>query len=56
MSDVIISVENLGKKYAIRHQEERARYKTLRESLIKSAAGLFRRRDYSRRARAREEF
>jgi homopolymeric O-antigen transport system ATP-binding protein len=56
MSDVIISVENLGKKYAIRHQEERARYKTLRESLIKSAAGLFRRRDDSRRARAREEF
>ena len=56
MSDVIISVENLGKKYAILHQEERPRYKTLRESLIKSAVGLFRRRDDSRRARAREEF
>jgi lipopolysaccharide transport system ATP-binding protein len=56
MSDVIISVENLGKKYSIQHQEERVRYKTLRESLIKSAAGLFRHRDDSRRARAREEF
>jgi lipopolysaccharide transport system ATP-binding protein len=56
MSDVIISVENLGKKYVIRHLEERTPYKTLRESLIKSAAGLFRRREDSRRARGPEEF
>ena len=56
MSDVIISVENLGKKYAIRHQGESARYKTLRESLIKSVAGFFRRREDSRHARVCEEF
>jgi lipopolysaccharide transport system ATP-binding protein len=56
MSDVIISVENLGKKYAIRHQEQRARYKTLRESVVKSAARLFGHRDDSERARTREEF
>ena len=56
MSDVIISVENLGKKYAILHQKERPRYKTLRETLIKSATGLFRHGDDSQRARAREEF
>jgi lipopolysaccharide transport system ATP-binding protein len=56
MSDVIISVENLGKKYDILHQEERARYKTLRETLMKSAASLFHRRDELERARAREEF
>lgn len=56
MSDVIISVENLGKKYAIQHQEERPRYKTLRETLVKSATGLFRQSDDSRRARGHEEF
>lgn len=55
MPDVIISVANLGKKYAILHQEQRARYKTLRETLMKSAANLFRRRD-EERARTREEF
>jgi lipopolysaccharide transport system ATP-binding protein len=56
MSDVIISVDKLGKKYSIQHQEERPRYKTLREALIRSASGLVRRRDDSQRARAREEF
>lgn len=56
MSDVIISVENLGKKYAITHQDQRGGYKTLRETLMKSAAGLFRRRDDRERARTREEF
>ncbi len=56
MSDVIISVENVGKKYAILHQQERAPYKTLRETLIKSTAGLFRRRDESQHGRTHEEF
>jgi lipopolysaccharide transport system ATP-binding protein len=56
MSDVIISVENLGKKYAIQHREERPHYKTLRETLVKSSAALFRGRDNSRRARGHEEF
>jgi lipopolysaccharide transport system ATP-binding protein len=56
MSDAIISVVNLGKKYALLHQEERAHYKTLRETLVKSAASLFRRRNELERARTREEF
>jgi homopolymeric O-antigen transport system ATP-binding protein len=33
MSDVIIQVENLGKKYRIRHQAERQRYKALRDMI-----------------------
>jgi lipopolysaccharide transport system ATP-binding protein len=33
MSDVVIQVERLGKKYRIRHQAERARYRTLRDVL-----------------------
>lgn len=56
MSDIMISVANLGKKYAILHQEQRARYKTLRETLMKSAASLFRHRDELERAHTREEF
>jgi lipopolysaccharide transport system ATP-binding protein len=56
MSDVIISVENLGKKYAIRHEAERGRYKTLRETLMNSAASLVRRRPEAERTRTREEF
>jgi lipopolysaccharide transport system ATP-binding protein len=41
MSDVVISVENLGKKYRLRHQQARQRYSTLRDVLTdksKSAA------------------
>jgi hypothetical protein len=30
-SDIVISVENLGKKYRIRHQAERQRYIALRD-------------------------
>ena len=56
MSDVIISVENLGKKYAIRHEADRARYKTLRETVVNSATRLLRRRNPQERARTREEF
>ena len=33
MSASVISVENLGKKYRIKHQAERQRYKALREVL-----------------------
>ena len=41
MSDSVISVENLGKKYRIKHQAERQRYTALRDVLAdrtKSAA------------------
>ena len=31
MSDYIIKVESLGKKYRIRHQQERQRYVALRD-------------------------
>jgi lipopolysaccharide transport system ATP-binding protein len=42
MSDVIISVENLGKKYAIEHQQQRQRsnYKSLRETITQKARAL----------------
>ena len=41
MSDVIISVENLGKRYRIRHQAERQRYATLRDVIAEKARGVF---------------
>ena len=43
MSDAIISVEALGKKYRIRHQAERQRYVALRDVIAEKAEGLFRR-------------
>src|SRR6266480_4740903 len=44
MSDTIISVENLGKKYSIRHQRDGAGgYQTFREMLSGRAKSLFRR-------------
>jgi lipopolysaccharide transport system ATP-binding protein len=42
MSDPIISVENLGKKYSLRHQRE-ARYTALRDVIAAKAKSLFRR-------------
>jgi len=38
MSDIVISVENLGKQYTIGHQQER--YSTLRDTLTKSITGM----------------
>src|SRR5206468_7178683 len=40
MSDIVISVENLGKKYRIRHQQ-RERYTALRDVIANKANGLF---------------
>jgi lipopolysaccharide transport system ATP-binding protein len=45
VAEPIIRVENLGKKYLIRHQEGGARYRALRDVLaggLKTAAGLLR--------------
>jgi uncharacterized protein (DUF2267 family) len=42
MSDTAISVEGLGKSYRIGKASGRARYKTLREQLARSAAAPFR--------------
>src|SRR5437762_11283524 len=42
MSDSIITVENLGKKYSLRHLQDR-RYVALRDVLVEKATGLFRR-------------
>lgn len=44
MSSLAIRVDGLGKRYAIAHGEERAAYKTLRESLTKFALSPFRKR------------
>ena len=41
MSDNVIQVENLGKKYLLNHQQQGGRYKTLREVLSTKAGGLF---------------
>ena len=41
MSDFIISVENLGKKYRISHQAERQRYVALRDVIAEKAKGFF---------------
>ena len=41
MSDVIITVENLGKKYRIAHQGEKQRYTALRDVLTNKVKGLF---------------
>jgi ABC-type glutathione transport system ATPase component len=41
MSDVIISVEGLGKKYRIRHQAEGRRYVALRDVIAEKAKGFF---------------
>ncbi|HWB61287.1 MAG TPA: ABC transporter ATP-binding protein [Chthoniobacteraceae bacterium] len=40
MSSPAIRVENLGKKYRIRHQQEGRRYKSLREILTRKAASV----------------
>lgn len=40
MSDYIIKVENLGKKYSIQHQEERQRYVALRDVIAGWVKGL----------------
>lgn len=43
MSDVVIRVENLGKKYQLgRGTQDGARYQTLRDSLAEGARNLFR--------------
>jgi len=44
MSEVIISVENLGKKYRIAHQAERQRYVALRDVIAGKFKGLFQNR------------
>jgi lipopolysaccharide transport system ATP-binding protein len=41
MSDRVIRIENLGKKYLIGHQAERGAYTALRDVLIQNARGLW---------------
>jgi lipopolysaccharide transport system ATP-binding protein len=43
MSDVVIQVENLGKRYSIRHQRDGGGYQTFRDALTEKAKSLFRR-------------
>ena len=42
MSDYIIKVENLGKKYKIRHQQDHQRYVALRDVIASKAAAPLR--------------
>jgi hypothetical protein len=41
MSNTIITVENLGKKYRIQHQGESRRYVALRDVIANKAKGIF---------------
>src|SRR6266513_3050365 len=43
MSDSVITVENLGKKYRIKHQAERQRYVALRDVLADKTKSVARR-------------
>jgi lipopolysaccharide transport system ATP-binding protein len=43
MSDWVIKVENLGKRYRLRHQQERQRYVALRDVIAERFKGMFRR-------------
>ena len=57
MSEAIITVENLGKKYRIKHQAERQRYTVLRDVLADKFKGLFgRRKTESGKQRSVEDF
>jgi lipopolysaccharide transport system ATP-binding protein len=51
VSDSIITVENLGKKYSLRHLSDQ-RYIALRDVLVEKATGLFRRNGKSRGQRS----
>jgi lipopolysaccharide transport system ATP-binding protein len=51
-----ISVENIGKRYQITHENVRAGYKTLRESINSAAGGLWDRLRGRPRTETREEF
>ncbi|MBM4147338.1 MAG: ABC transporter ATP-binding protein, partial [Nitrospira sp.] len=42
MSDIVIKVENLGKKYLIKH-EQRERYTALRDVMTKGVKRMFNR-------------
>src|ERR1700731_1535756 len=54
MNDPIISVEDLGKKYSLRHQRNE-RYTALRDVLTDKAKSLFRRNDGGTQS-SREDF
>jgi len=41
MSDIVITAENLGKKYIIGHQAESGRYVAMRDVVMQSARGLW---------------
>ena len=56
MSDTIITVENLGKKYLLRHRRQE-RYTALRDVISEKTSGLFRRRAANGKSDpTREEF
>ncbi|MDT7812713.1 MAG: lipopolysaccharide transport system ATP-binding protein [Acidobacteriaceae bacterium] len=54
-SDTIITVDNLGKRYSLRHQSNK-RYTALRDVIAEKARGLFRRDGSNGDAQSEEEF
>jgi hypothetical protein len=56
-SDPVISVENLGKRYLIRHETNgRAGYQTFREALTEKTKGLFRSQSVKRKGNGADHF
>jgi lipopolysaccharide transport system ATP-binding protein len=55
MSDWIIKVENLGKKYRLQHQGEKQRYTALRDVIANKVKGLFQKRKAESGKRKSEE-
>ena len=55
MSDAIITVENLGKKYRLLHQAERQRYTSLREVAANWCKGIFQTRNSKLETRNSQE-
>ncbi|MDJ0703959.1 MAG: ABC transporter ATP-binding protein [Leptolyngbyaceae cyanobacterium MO_188.B28] len=56
MSDIIIRVEDLGKKYLIRHEQAGKKYKALRDVLTDGAKSLVRPFQNTKSQNRREEF
>lgn len=56
MSDKVIQVEHVGKKYLLQHQQSGSRYKALRDVIADKAKGLLKRKPETGNRKSVEEF
>jgi hypothetical protein len=54
--EVVIRVENLGKKYRLQHQAQRQRYTALRDVIAEKAKGLFQKLKFGRQKAERQRY